>query len=228
MRRAAEALPHRGSILDVGCGAGATSLPLAGRLGRLVGVDGQSDMLAAFLEAAATAGVAAKTVHGAWPEVASEAAAADVVVCGHVLYNVADLGPFVQELMRHARRRVVLEITASHPLTWMGDLWQRFHGLERPSEPTADDAAAAIRETGADPRRDELSGGVDRGGGFARREDAVALVRRRLCLPAARDPEIESALGDRLHLRDGLWSTGPSRERLVTLWWDAAGLVPNA
>ena len=222
VRRAAEALPRRGSILDVGCGGGATSLPMADHVGRLVGVDAQPDMLEAFVAAAAATGVAAQAIQGSWPQMAAEAGAADVVVCGHVLYNVADAGPFVLELTRHARRRVVLEITGTHPLAWMSDLWLRFHGLERPSGPTDDDAIAAIRETGADPARDELDAGADRGGGFRRRADAVALIRRRLCLPATMDGAIEAALGDRLREHDGLWSAGPPRRRLVTLWWDVA------
>src|SRR5258708_5907311 len=37
--RAWEALPEGGSVLDVGCGAGAASLPLATRARHLIGVD---------------------------------------------------------------------------------------------------------------------------------------------------------------------------------------------
>jgi hypothetical protein len=57
-------------------------------------------------------------------------------------------------------------------------------------------------------------------GGFARREDAIALVRRRLCLPPERDEDVEQALGDRLHEVDGRWSAGPNVQVIVTLWWD--------
>jgi SAM-dependent methyltransferase len=222
-RRAAEALPPGGSVLDVGCGGGATWLPLADRAGTVVGVDAQPDMLKEFLEAAAAAGVPARAIRGAWPDVANEAETADVVVCGHVLYNVADVGPFLTELAAHARRRVVVEITERHPLEWMRDLWMRFHGLERPSGPTAEDAEATIRALGLEPQREERGADADRSrGGFDRREDAVALVRRRLCLPADRDAEVDEALGDRLRSHEGLWSAGSTGGRVVTLWWESA------
>ncbi len=59
-----------------------------------------------------------------------------------------------------------------------------------------------------------------RGSGFERREDAVALIRRRLCLWPDRDEEVAEAIGDRLVERDGLWSAGPVDQEIVTLWWD--------
>ncbi len=217
-RRALEALPPGGTVLDVGVGGGAASLPLAPPASLIVGVDPSEEMLAAFREAAAGR-VAVRAIQGSWPEVAPRVAPADVVVCHHVLYNAADLGSFVAALTDHARRRVVVEILFHHPLAWMNDLWVRFHGLRRPEGPTADDAEAALRELGLEVgREDHLLPPLP--AGFERREDAVALVRRRLCLTPDRDPEVEEALGDRLRERDGLWSAGPERQTVVTLWWD--------
>ena len=87
----------------------------------------------------------------------------------------------------------------------MNDLWLRFHDVVRPDRPCADDAEALARALGFDVHRE---GRVDTedmaGSGFERREDAVALVRRRLCLAAERDDEIADALGSRLGEHHGL------------------------
>jgi SAM-dependent methyltransferase len=218
VRRALEALPRGGSVLDVGVGGGAASLPLVPRAARIVGVDTSEDVLAAFREAADAAGVEAATISGPWPDVAPDVELADVAVCNHVLYNVADLEPFARALDDHARHRVVAEITATHPLAWMADLWTTFHGLERPGGPDAGDALEALRVLGLDVHRDDASR-APRGGGFEDRADAVALVRRRMCLSVERDAELIEALGPRLIERDGLWSAGPTEQTIVTLWW---------
>jgi SAM-dependent methyltransferase len=225
--RALEALPEAGTVLDVGAGGGSTSLGLAGRASTIVAVDQSASMLEAFDDATRRAGVGTETIEGTWPDVAPLAPVCDVVVSGHVLYNVPDAAPFVLALDRHAARRVVLELTGEHPWAWMNDLWRRFHDLERPSSPTAEDAVDVVREVGLDARAETRE--VEAGGsGFDRREDAIALVRRRLCLPAGRDGEVEEALGDRLRERDGFWSAGPERTRVATIWWDADGARQTA
>jgi SAM-dependent methyltransferase len=218
---ARQALPAGGSVLDVGVGAGSTSLPLADAASSIVAVDASAEMLAAFSEAASRLKIQTRTVLGTWPDVAARTPPCDVVTCGHVFYNVPDLPSFARALTDHARERVVVEITGSHPLSWMNDLWLRFHGLERPDRPTADDAEAVLRELGLDPLREDRDE-PGRGSGFERREEAIALVRRRLCLSPERDDEVAEALGDRLVERDGRWSAGPERTRIVTLWWYGA------
>ena len=216
-REAARWLPPGGGVLDVGAGGGAASLPLAGVAGRVVGVDESSAMMEAFLAAAAGAGLRAEGVQGRWPQVAGRVGPADVVVCHHVLYNVADLAPFAAALTDHARRRVVVELTDRHPLVGLTPLWRRFHGLERPSGPTAGDAAAALDALGLDPRRQDWESG-DRLG-FDRFEELVAFTRRRLCLPADRDAEVAEALLE-AGTREvgGVW-VGAGPRRVSTLSW---------
>jgi SAM-dependent methyltransferase len=221
-RRALEALPVGGSVLDVGVGGGATSLPLAQRAGSIVGLDAQEDMLVGFGAAARSVGVAATTIHGSWPDVADAIAPADVVVCGHVLYNTPELGSFASALTGHARIRVVTELTDRHPLDWMRDLWRTFHGIERPAGPTAEDALAVVRGLGLAVHREDRQLRGPQGGRFEHRSEAIHLVRKRLCLQAERDDEIADALGPRLASVDGRWRVGPLERTMVTLWWDVA------
>src|ERR1700690_612433 len=109
-RRALDALPPGATVLDVGVGTGAASLPLHPGCARITGVDSSPALLAEFRRQARRMGVSARTVGGVWPAIARRAPVADVVVCNHDAYNVADLGPFAVALTEHARRRVVMEI----------------------------------------------------------------------------------------------------------------------
>jgi SAM-dependent methyltransferase len=207
-RRARQALPEGGSVLDVGVGGGAASLPLAPPASRITGVDQNPRMLAAFAALADRLGVAHAEVEGNWPDVASSVAPADVVVCHHVVYNVPDLVAFVEALTAKARHRVVVELTADHPQSTLNPLWQQFHGLDRPNRPTAEDAAAVLRELGLDVGREEWEAPSRWMGSDP--SELVAFVRRRLCLPPERDPDVAAALGDDL---------GRGPRPMVTMWW---------
>ena len=197
VRRALEALPDGGSVLDVGAGGGAASLPLCPPAVAVTAVDQSPRMLAAFAELATKQGIDHRQVEGLWP---------DVVVCHHVLYNVGDLVPFVVALTDHARRRVVVEITADHPQATLNPLWERFHGTVRPTRPTAVDAAAVLSDLGLDVSVEEFEA-PPRWGHDHDRAELVAFTRRRLCLPADRDPAIAAILPP------------PVPRGHVTLWW---------
>lgn len=216
-RQALRHLEPGGTVLDVGAGGGAASLPLAAVAGRITAVDESEGMTRAFLEAAAAAGVKAAALVGRWPDVAAQVEPADVVVCNDVLYNVQDLAPFALALTDHARRRVVAQVTGAHPLATMGPLWRRFHGLDRPSGPTADDAVAALRSLGLEVERSDWT--TRSAGSFERYDDLVAFIRRRLCLPAGRDLEIAEALEPLSVQEGGGWRLAPLDRPAVTLSW---------
>lgn len=198
-------LPRDGTVVDVGCGGGAAGLALAPPAGLVTGVDDGDGMLAAFAAAATQRGVGHREVAGTWPDVADRVDPADVVVCHHVFYNVADLGPFVSALTVTARRRVVVELTAEHPMVVSGPLWRHFHDLDRPAGPTADLAVEVLRDLGLTPQSERWS----RPPRAVPREAYVRLYRRRLCLPRGSEPQVDAVMGP----------TDRPRE-VVTIWWD--------
>src|SRR5258708_3019996 len=191
-RRAWDALDPPGSVLDVGCGAGAACLPLLPRWTQLTAVDSETDMLELLEQRAVAGGVTPRLVAGRWPEVAPQAGPADVVTCHHVTYNVPDINPFLTALTAAARRTVVLEITAQHPLASLNQLWLRFHGLARPDGPTAADLLDILAAMGisAGHERWVRPGGAD----YDSFEELTDVTRRRLCLPPERADEYYAAL----------------------------------
>lgn len=217
--RARAALPDRGTLLDIGAGGGAASLPLLGRLSALTAVDPDEALLAALVERAGPAAPKVRTVIGVWPAAADAVAPADVVVCHHVLYNVPELAPFIAALDAHATRRVVIEITARHPLSRVSPLWDHFHGLRRPERPTAEDAAAAI-EAVVGPIHLERSV-LEAESSAGTWDELVGFTTRRLCLAPERRPEVAAALETLLGARpdDPTTWNGPTRD-IATIWWD--------
>jgi hypothetical protein len=56
-------------------------------------------------------------IEGTWPDVATQTPVAEVAVCHHVVYNVADLAAFAQALTDHASARIVIERAQSFGVT---------------------------------------------------------------------------------------------------------------
>jgi SAM-dependent methyltransferase len=213
---ALDALPPGGTVLDVGAGAGAASLPLVPRAGGLTAVDSTPGMLDAYAEQARAVGRDALLLAVRWPAAAGITPCADVVVCHHVVHDVAAIGPFVDALTSHAVRRVVLEMRADHPLAWMNPLWERFWSLPRPNGPGPTELAEVLAERGIAARVEpwEAAEDLPRGPASAtpeEAEEAVTAALRRLCLGESRRGEMREALAG---------TPLDSTRRLATLWWD--------
>lgn len=194
--------PDGGTVLDVGCGGGRSSLPLFPRARHITGVDSSRAMLDQFASAADRLDVAHREIEGRWPDVAIAAELAgapiervDVAVCHHVAFNVPDLEPFVVALSAIARLGVVMVLPRRHPMSAWNAAWKHFWNLDRPSGPTSDDAVEVLRAVGIEPEVIE----VPRPAMARHADDPTALVasaRRRLCLTSDRDDEIAAWLRD--------------------------------
>lgn len=196
------------SVLDIGCGGGRAAFGLVPPAVHVVGVDHQQGMLDVFAGEAAARGVRSTVILGDWPQVADRTPVCDVAVCHHVFYNVQELRKFVEALHSHARRRVVVELPLRHPLSNLSPAWRHFWSLERPVDPSADDALACVRSLGIDAHLETFS--VEGWGQQEVTDAEVANTRIRLCLPAERDPDVR-----------GFLAANPRTSRdLATIWWD--------
>jgi SAM-dependent methyltransferase len=204
-RAALQLLGAGGTVLDVGCGAGAAGLALLPHVSHLTGLDHAEDMVRAFEQAWVERGVPHRSVLGRWPDAAPQAGGTDVVVSHHVGYNTVELGPFVVALGAAARRGVVVELHAVHPGAWLDPLWMQFHGLYRPPPATIDDVLAVIAEVGIQPQVQRWS----RPAQPRHPEAELDFSLRRLCLPAQRRDEVAEAVA----------RLGPRHRDLVTISW---------
>jgi SAM-dependent methyltransferase len=216
-RRAWGALDPPGSVLDVGSGAGAACVPLLPRTTALTAVDADQQMLELLGQRASALAGKVRLITGQWPDVAREAAPADVVLCYNVTYNVPDLLPFLAALTASARRLVIVEMTAQHPLVSMNGLWREFHGLRRPDGPTADDLLGILAAMGisAGHERWQRPSGAD----YASFAELAEVTRRRLCLAPDRTDEVAAALEAAGIDPEAPADLATARRDVVTVWW---------
>lgn len=224
LRRVAELAGPDGSVLDVGAGTGRYALPLAQRVRRITAVEPSEAMAERLRAAAAEARVENITiVQQRWEDAQVEPA--DVVLCAHVLYPIAEVVPFLRKLEEHARRSVVLALMvtwAEPPL--LAELWRRFHGDERRGQPEAFDALAVLHELGipANVLVSRISHTAPMWS-FTDLDDAQAVVREHLILAPDADGKLRDYLAAGLvRHNDRLIIPGPERA-VACIWWERDG-----
>lgn len=210
-------LPPGGSLLDVGAGTGRASLPTAVAGHPVTAVEPNSVMVSALREEVRAAGAKVRVIEGAWPAMAPAAGRHDVALAAHVVYDVADLAPFLRGLHGAARAGVVLEAGERHPWDALRKYYRVLHGLERPDGPTADLLVEVIEEVlGMSPQVERWVG--RRGPSFGDAAELVDLYRRRLLIPAARAGEVADLLAADVVEEDGGFTLG-GEAGVVTIWW---------
>lgn len=207
-QRAREAMPENGTVLDIGCGGGIASFAVTPPATHVIGVDHQREMLDMFQVNAAKHHVTSEVFEGFWPAIAEQVPMADVVTVHHVVYNVGDIAPFLQELNAHARVRVVIEMPQVHPMSSWSPGWKHFWNIERPTSPTTEDLMNVLAELGISAHRKDFTGEIllDK-----ELEEAADYTRIRLCLPTERLQEVKDFLKE---------NPSPTSRSLSVVWWD--------
>ena len=137
-------LSPRKTLIDVGAGTGRHAAPLAERLEWVTAVE-PSDGMRAHIPARDNITLVAST----WEE--ADVAAADLVICSHVLYGVADPVAFLDKLQRSARERVFVmmrETELPHPAAV---LRRRLAGNEGPRLPRFSELFMLLIQMGIAP-----------------------------------------------------------------------------
>ena len=121
-------LSPRKTLIDVGAGTGRHATPLAERLEWVTAVE-PSDGMRSHIPPRDNMTVVAST----WED--AEVAPADLVICSHVMYGVAEPVPFVEKMERSARERVFVmmrETDLPHPAA---EIRRRLAGAAGPRLP---------------------------------------------------------------------------------------------
>jgi hypothetical protein len=132
------------TLIDVGAGAGRHSMPLAERLEWVTAIE-PSDGMRSHIEARQNMTVIAST----WED--ADVAPADLVICSHVMYGVADPVPFLDKMQRAARERVFVmmrETDLPHPAAV---LRRRLLGTEGPRLPRFSELFMLLLQMGVAP-----------------------------------------------------------------------------
>jgi hypothetical protein len=132
------------------------------------------------------------------------------VTAHHVVYNVADIVPFLRALDDHTKARVVVEMPDRHPLASMSEAWRHFWNLERPDGPTPSDLLDVLHEINIDAHCEQWSGPMRVEQNL---DQAAHFMRIRLCLPESRVDEVRYFLSSH---------PAPTARELTTIWWDVA------
>ncbi|MBI2760263.1 MAG: class I SAM-dependent methyltransferase [Chloroflexi bacterium] len=147
LKRVLERVTPDTSVLDVGAGGGRYAIPLAAHAREVVAVEPAGPMVETMREEADAAGVAnLRIVNSDW--LAATVEPADVVVCSHVLYPIADVAPFLTKLDAHTKGVCFLYLNAGQPPWEDPDLWLRFHDEPMRPQPTYIDAYNLLVQLG--------------------------------------------------------------------------------
>ena len=219
VNRLAREVGSETTVLDVGGGAGRLALPLALRCRHVTVVEPSASMVEQLEEGARDADITnVTTVQDPWEEADSEPA--DIVLCAHVLYGVADVVPFIRKLEASARDKVLVLMFIDSPQSHLAPLWEPVHREVRINLPAVPELLRVMWEIGIYPDLEMVHSNPPHR--IEGREAAIEEFRQRLYVEAgtAKDRRLEEA-ADRLLVEtsEGFEVRGARPRRIGLLAW---------
>lgn len=167
------------TVIDVGAGGGRIAIPLARRCREVTALEPSPAMRSQLESSLVELGVTnVKVMPGRWEAV--EIAAADHVVCSHVMYATTPILPFVEKLHSHARKRVTVMLRERPPQANFHELFENLFGEKRVALPAMPEFRRLLESLGVEYGVHRLE---DRPHGmFPDAEAALARATQRLFL----------------------------------------------
>ena len=183
------------TVLDVGGGAGRFAIPLSFGAGSVTVVDPSEAMLEQLEKSVAEFGCDnVRGIHSQWES--ADVVSADLVLCSHVVYGVADIRPFISKLNAHATRMVALVSFVDSPQSGIAPLWEPVHGERRINLPALPELMNVLWEMDIYPNVQMLPAAPP--ATFTDVESAIAEFTRRLFIGSdnAATHRLESVVED--------------------------------
>lgn len=202
------------TLIDVGAGTGRHVVPLAPRLKRVVAVEPAAGMRALIPPIDNVS-----IVDMDW--LAADVAPADLVICSHVLYGIAEPVPFLRKLDQKATERVFIYLRDGQPHQLAEHLWEEMTGERAPRHPRLSDLYYLLRQIGVGP--DVVLARNNWSQRFETLDAAVATCRDRLG-ERWDDQRCRSWLADRLRpAPDGTLTYGDDTTFVGVIHWSPSG-----
>lgn len=206
------------TVADIGAGTGRHAIPLARACYHVLAIEPSAAMRERLIARAADEQTSNTTiVPEGWP---CAAPTVDVALSSHVLYGIADVAPFLEQMTRVARRSCLLVLGLRAPADALASLRQAIHGRIQPPRPAALEALAVLHQLGHEANLRVIPGSTRALEYSATDDDLDELCHR---LGVAADHEGRSRVRaeiDRLHGQspDRSWVLGASGPNALIDW----------
>ena len=222
-----EALAAAGETwMDIGAGGGRLAVPLAGIVARVIAIEPSGAMREVLGAAIAESDRTNIEVRDArWPD-PGWLDAVDVTLAAHSMYDIGEIGPFLDGMERHARRRCVALLQPWARGTPLAALCEAVHGEPMATLPALREFVALI---GARGRRYEVRvAPVEPGPAVTPHDAAFAEARRLLWLSegSAKEQRMRAQLEEWWGRPDGIAMPHPPPYVGVVSWEPSA--APDA